>query len=419
MKFIFDKEIWDELISSLRKNPFRTFLTSLGVIWGMFILIVLIGSGKGLETGVKSEWGNFSTNSMFIWGERSSIPYEGFMRGRQVEFTNKDVSQIQQNFPELQYLEGAVWVGGQDGANNVVSRGKESATFSIIGDGPDRFKIDAVNIFAGRLINQVDMQQKRKIIVIGKRVYETLYKQGENALGTYIKVNGIYFMVIGIFESQHSGDWAMHQNGLIYMPLPTAQQTFNLGDMVHWISLAAPSDKSITEIGEKIMKNLKKVHKIHPDDTMALGTENIEKAFRQTENMFMGISFLIWIVGFFTLFAGVIGISNIMLIVVKERTKEIGIRRAIGAKPRMILIQIIYEAVLLTVSSGYLGLLAGIGTLELMGMAFESPTFKNPEIDISLALIIFGILTFVGVLAGLIPAFRALKIKPIDALRDE
>lgn len=419
MKFIFDKELWYEILSSLRKNPMRTFLTTLGVIWGMIILIVLLGSGRGLERGISSQWGDFATNSMFLWGERTSIPYEGFPRGRQIGFINKDVDMVRSNFPDLKYLSAAVWVGGQSGANNVVSRGKEAASFSIIGDTPDRFKIDVVKLEKGRAINNTDMQEKRKVIYIGQRVYETLFKQGEEAIGTYVKVNGIYFMVVGIFQSQHSGQWGFWQNGLVFMPLPTAQQAFNLGDRVHWMSLCAKEGKSVTVLGDDIMKYMKKIHKIHPDDTMAFGMDNIEKQYNQMQGMFLGIKILIWVVGIFTLLAGVIGISNIMLIVIKERTQEIGVRRAIGAKPFIILIQIIYESVMLTIVSGYIGLLAGIGIIELMASTIESDSFKNPEVDIRIALIALVILTIAGLFAGLVPASRALKIKPVEALRYE
>ncbi|MBK8808760.1 MAG: ABC transporter permease [Bacteroidales bacterium] len=334
-------------------------------------------------------------------------------------FRNKDVDYVKRNFTDLQYLSAAVWVGGQGGENNVVSKGKESASFTIIGDSPDRFKIDVVDLENGRPINNADMKYKRKAIYIGQRVYETLFKNGETAVGSYVKVNGVYFMVVGVFKSQHSGQWAFWQNGLIFMPLPTAQQTFNLGDQVHWMSLCAIPGVSVTDIGNQIMTSMKVIHKIHPDDTMAFGSNNIEKEYKQMSAMFLGISILIWVVGIFTLLAGVIGISNIMLIVIKERTKEIGIRRAIGAKPFLILIQIVYESVMLTLVSGYLGMLAGIGIVELMAKTIVSDSFKEPEVDITVALLALAILTITGLIAGLIPATKALKIKPVEALRYE
>ncbi len=418
-----DLDKWQEIIAVLRKNKLRTFLTAFGVFWGIFMLIIMLGSGNGLENGVTEGFGDFATNSAFIWTRSTTVPYKGFPRGRYWLFTNDDMIALQQQIKEIEYLAPRLQGWGSD-ANNVV-RGEKSGAFSINGDYPAYNKIDPCTIIKGRFINDLDIQQKRKVAVIGDRVYKILFEPDEEAIGEYIKIKGVYFQVVGIFkpgsEAMGNGD---EKQKTIYLPFTTLQQTYNFGDKVHYFSVTAQPGIPVSVVEEKAIAFLKKLNDIAPDDENAVGHFNVENEFNQMDGLFTGIAGLIWIVGIGTLLAGVIGVSNIMLIVVKERTKEIGIKRAIGATPMNIIKQIITESVFLTTLAGYTGLVIGVGIVELVDYFLvksgsQPEMFKNPEVDFNIAVTALIILIFAGAIAGFIPAKRALSIKPIEALRAE
>jgi len=418
-----DLDKWNEILSALRKNKLRTFLTAFGVFWGIFMLVIMLGSGNGLYNAVFNNMGDFKTNSCFMWTQSTTMSYKGFPRGRRFNFTNSDTEALRQQIPELKALSPRIhgW-SNQDGNNTI--RGKKAGAFSILGDYPDWNQIDPVMITAGRYLNDIDIQDRRKVIIIGQKVVDALYEQDENPIGSFVKVNNIYFSVVGTFKSKKSGGQAEREEQNIHMPLTTLQRTYNRGDVVGWYGMVAYDDVPVSYIENKAKQILKARHHIHPDDERAVGSHNVEEEFRQLKGLFLGIDALIWMVGIGTLIAGVIGVSNIMLVIVKERTKEIGIQRALGARPISIITQIISEAMFLTSVAGFIGLAAGVWLVELINHLMiannvNTDTFKNPEVDINIAVTALIVLIISGVFAGWLPANRAVRIKPIDAIRDE
>jgi len=420
---MFDKDRWTEVYMALKSNKLRTFLTAFGVFWGIFMLIIMLGSGKGLENGVYYGMGDFATNSVFIWAQPTSKPYKGFKQGRQYHFTNQDTRAILDNVPEIKLLAPRIQARRGEGNNNVI-RGLKTGAFNILGDVPDVNKIDPLDMQKGRFLNEIDLQKNRKIAVIGRRVKDVLFEEEEEAVGEYIKINGIFFQVVGVFKSMHSQGWGEWQDQCVFIPFTTLQKTYNYGNRVGHYSITSKGNYTASYVEDKVKALLKRRHKVHPDDARAIGSHNVEKEFIKINQLFLGISGLIWIVGIGTLMAGIIGVSNIMLFIVKKRTKEIGIQRAIGASPSMIISSVITESVVLTGLAGWIGLVVGVGLLELLSMAIEKsggeqPMFTHPEVDFNLAIMALGILVCAGILAGIIPAKRAVAIKPIDAIRDE
>ncbi len=419
---IFDTDSWQEIFNALSKNKWRTFFTAFGVFWGIFMLIIMLGSGKGLNNGVTQEMGDMATNSFFMWTQNTTMPYKGFKRGRNYNFDNDDTQAIIDNIPEVEYIAPRLQGWSSEGNNNVV-RNERTGAFRIQGDYPDFYKIDPVDMVKGRFINEFDIQDKRKVAVIGQRVYNEMYEPDEDPIGTSMRINGVYFKIIGLFKSKKSGHQADNDNQQIFIPFTTLQKTYNYGNIVGWYSITVKG-ATVSEVEPKVKALMRQRHSIHPDDERAVGSFNLENQYKKMTTLFMGINGLIWIVGIGTLLAGVIGVSNIMLIVVKERTKEIGVQRAIGATPWMVISQIITESVMLTTIAGYTGLVLGVAALEGVNMMIqqsggESGMFLNPEVDFQKAMTALIILIFSGMIAGLIPAQRAVSIKPIDALRDE
>jgi putative ABC transport system permease protein len=422
---MFDRDSWQEIFHSLKKNKLRTFLTAFGVFWGIFMLIIMLGSGNGLENGVRSDMGDFASNSFFVWTQRTTISYKGFPRGRFFNFKNDDIQALVDNIPEIEYIAPKIrgWSSGE-GSNNTIRKNKTGA-FSIMGEYPVWNKIDPMEMLEGRFINDIDIRENRKVAVIGTRVREVLFDRDEDPVGDYIQIQGVYFRVIGVFRPLNTNiSFGGEKEQSIFLPFTTLQKTYNYGDIVGWFSITSDPDIPASDVEAKAIALLAARHSIHPDDDEAFGHFNLEEEYQQMTGLFNGISMLIWIVGIGTLIAGVIGISNIMLVIVKERTKEIGIQRALGAPPFTIVRQIITESVFLTSLSGYLGLVAGVAVVEglnymLVSSGADIEMFKRPEIDLQVAITALVILIVSGALAGLIPARRAIKIKPIDALRDE
>jgi putative ABC transport system permease protein len=418
---MFDIDKWKEIGSSLAKNKLRTTLTAFGVFWGIFMLVIMIGTGRGLENGVMNGMGQFATNSVFIWGQRTSVPYQGMQRGRSIQLRNADTDALK-GIEELEKLAPRLNVHGA--SNNNVNRGQKSGAFSIFGDYPEWNEIDPVQLLSGRFINQTDIAYKRKVAVIGQRVRELLFAPDENPLGQYIQIKGIYFQVVGVFKPLNVNmNFGGDKTQTIHIPFSTTQQAFNYGDRLSFYAMTARPGIDATLLEEKALTLLRQRHKVAPDDTRAFGFFNLDKQFKQMSNLFMGINVLVWIVGTGTLLAGMIGISNIMLVVVKERTKEIGIMRAIGATPRKVTTQIISEAVLLTTVAGYIGLVLSVLVLELVNKSLPvdggQQMFMNPGVDFNMAVTALLILIVSGVFAGFIPARRAVAMKPIDALHYE
>ncbi|MBK6344655.1 MAG: ABC transporter permease [Bacteroidales bacterium] len=421
---MFDLDRWHEIMSALKKNKLRTFFTAFGVFWGIFMLVIMLGSGAGLRNGVTSDFGDFATNSVFMWTRPTSVPYKGLPRARNFNFRNDDIEALRREVPEIDILAPRTQGGDFEGANNVI-RGIKSGAFSVMGDYPEWNLIDPVIIDHGRFLNHADLKEKRKVAVIGNKVYEVLFNPGEKAIGQYIQIQGVYFQVVGVFKPRNNGvNFGGEKAQSIFIPLTTFQRVYNWGDIIGWFAFTSKPGIAASEVEEKAAALLKRRHTVAPEDTQGIGSFNMEKQYKQMTGLFAGINGLIWIVGIGTLLAGVIGISNIMLVIVKERTKEIGIQRAIGAKPWNIISQIITESVFLTTFAGYFGLVIGVAILEgvnyaLVSSGAESNMFKNPNIDFNMAMTALVILVISGAVAGLIPARKAVSIKPIDALRYE
>ena len=418
---MFDLDRWQEIYQVLRKNKMRTFLTAFGVFWGIFMLVIMVGAGNGLRNGVNDQMKDFATNSVFIWAQSTSVPYKGLPRGRSYSFNNDDVIALRSSIPEMEHFAPRLQDNGGDGDN--VIRGIKSGKFGILGDYPDWCKIDPVTLLHGRLLNEKDILDSRKVVVIGNRVQEVLFNKGEDPVGKYICIKGIWFQVVGSFKPQNENfNIGGDKQQSVFIPLTTMQKAYNYGQNVGFIAITAQKGNSAASVGDKAIKLLKKRHMIAPSDNDAIGNFNLEEMFNQVSGLFMGINLLVWIVGTGTLLAGVIGISNIMLVIVKERTKEIGIQRAIGAPPIVIMSQIIMESVVLTSIAGFFGLSLGVGLLQVINVAMsnsDTGIFKNPSVDFNMAISALGILIVSGALAGLIPALRAIKVRPIDALRYE
>jgi len=423
MKLI-DIDKWQEIFLTLKKNKLRTFFTAFGVFWGIFMLVIMLGSGKGLKDAAYAGLGKLATNSVFINPDRTSISYKGFPKGRTFSFTNEDTKVLLDRVKEIKYLAPRT-TGFGSTVNNVV-RGERVGSFQVMGDYPATNLINPMKFVQGRFINETDILELRKVAAIGYRVYEEMFDEGEDPIGQYIRINGVYFKIVGLFKSYRSGNnGGEFDEQVIYLPLTTTQRTFNLGNEVSaGYAITTQDGVSASVLQQKVEAILKERHNIHPDDNRAFNSENLEQEFNEFEMLFNGIDGLIWIVGIGTLMAGVIGVSNIMVIVVKERTKEFGIKRAVGATPLKIIVQVVQESVFLTIIAGYVGLSLGVGLLELISYAMnqagaDTDMFSNPSIDFQKALTALILLVVSGIFAGFIPARRAVAIKPIEALHDE
>jgi putative ABC transport system permease protein len=421
---MFDLDLWKEILSALKKNRMRSFMTAFGVFWGIFMLIVMSGTGKALENGVMDGIKAFASNSAFFWTEPTSKPYDGFQRGRRWNYKNTDIEYIRAHISDVEYLSPRLFgANTRDGDNTI--RGKKTGAFNIFGDYPDFFKIDPWSPIKGRLINEIDIRQNRKVCNIGERVVEVMFDEQEDPIGEYIKINGVYFQVVGVVHAETRVNiGGGRKEETIIIPFTTMQKTYNHGDVVHFFSVTSDPGVPVSKVETRLKELLKERHHIAPDDLQAIGSFNIEVEWKKYTGLFTGIQILTWIVGIGTLLAGVIGVSNIMLVIIKERTQEIGIQRAIGATPGTIIKHIVAESVFLTVMAGYIGLALGVGLLELLNMALESGAqdevfFRNPEISFTMAVAALAVLVLSGIVAGLIPAKRAVSIKPIDAIRDE
>jgi putative ABC transport system permease protein len=421
---MFDRENWNEILEALTANTFRTLLTAFGVFWGIFILVILLAASNGLENGVKKGFDGIATNTMFMWTQTTSKAYKGLPKTRRYDFKNNDVEALKQKFPDLLYVSPRNQLGDFNGVSNVI-RGTKTGAYTIYGDYPELIKQEQMDIVKGRFVNQQDILLKRKVAIIGNGVINELYMNAEEVIGTYVKINGVNFMVVGVYKSksQNNGNAESAQKN-IFIPFTTFQQAFNFGDTVGWMALTANDDASITALKPGILAFMRERHYIHPDDERAVGNFDLFQEFQKVQDLFLVLKFIAYFVGTLVLLSGIIGISNIMLIVVKERTKEIGIRRALGATPGAIRSQILLEAISLTIIAGMFGIAVATGLLAILNMVLASmPTdgmmFINPSVDLVVVFIALLILIGSGLLAGFIPAQTAINVKPVDALRTE
>jgi putative ABC transport system permease protein len=423
---MFDLDRWNEIYYALAKNKVRSLLTAFGVFWGIFMLIVMAGASNGLKNGIVEGVAKFATNSCFMWSQQTGEPYKGFKRGRQWNMDSDDLAYIRSNVQELEFISPKNFGSRMNGGPNTI-RGLKSGAYNVKGDYPEYVKIDPYTILQGRWVNDMDILEKRKVCVIGQKVYEQMFDPKENVLGEYLKISGVYYQVIGVIKPETQININGRAEESIFLPFTTMQQTYNMGNMVHFLAITAKKGVPVSIVEDKVKAIIKSRHSIAPTDEQALGSVNIEKQFQQISGLFIAIGLLTWIVGIGTLMAGVIGVSNIMLVIVKERTKEIGVQRALGASPRTIITQIMLESVALTTIAGYTGLSLGVGLLELVNKVIESQPaapgkevfFQHPEVSMTVAVASLIILVLAGLFAGSIPAKRALMIKPIEALREE
>lgn len=411
---MFDLDKWQEILATIKKNKLRTFLTGFSVAWGIFMLIILLGSGKGLENGFENEFRGSAKNSLWIWTGRTSIAHNGTNPGRLIRFTNSDYENLKNNVPQTEYISGRfnIFWGNQ------VSYKSEVHSFGIRNVHPDYEHVEALTITEGRYLNHLDIRDRRKVTVISTLVRDMLFREdASEAMGKYINVNGIPFKVVGFFEDDSRNDNNMR---LIYVPISTAQTVFSGGNRLHEISMTIEANtmEEAQQAERDIRNRLAAVHNFDQNDRRALGTWNAFENYMQMQSIFKGIRLFVWIVGIGTIMAGIVGVSNIMLIVVKERTREIGIRKALGATPLSVISLVLFESVLITTFAGYIGLVLGVGLLELLS-GIEAPFFANPSADFSLAVSATILLIMAGAIAGFVPAQKAARIKPIEALRDE
>ncbi|MDX5584665.1 MAG: ABC transporter permease [Aureibaculum sp.] len=419
---MFSRDRWKEILDVLSANWFRTVLTAFGVFWGIFILIILLAAGKGFENGVNLDFGDIATNTMFMWTRTATKAYQGMPKDRRFNYVLADVDEIRQNVPDLLYISPRNQLGGFNGSNNVV-RGIETGAFDVYGDYPEIIKQEPMDITSGRFINHSDINQKRKVAIIGSGVRSSLYDKDEEVIGTYIKIQGVNFMVIGTYKKKSSGGDGEEDQKQIYVPFTAFSQAFNMGNRVGWMAITAIDGTPITNIKDRIFNIVRKNHKIHPDDERAVGHFDLYEEYSKVQRLFTAIRVIAYFVGILVLLSGVIGVSNIMLIVVKERTKEIGIRRALGASPWSIRGQILTESVFLTIISGMAGIVFSSFLIYLINLALDSSgpvdMFANPSVNLGVVTAALTILIISGLLAGFIPAQNAIKVRPIEALRTE
>ena len=414
---MFDRELYKEIWQAIVTNKTRSILTAFGVFWGLFMLITLYGAGNGLQNGIEEEFSENAKNTSILWTGRTTIPYGGFRRNRWWNFKNSDVEALNKQYPDL-YIVPRITQWSSNGA----SYNLRTTECDVVGEYPITTKVEYLKMEKGRYINDIDIRERRKVCVIGPRVRDNLFPNGEEPIGKSIRVGGAYYTVVGTYNCKGSLSINFDPETAVRIPFTTAQQTYNYGDNVGMLIIGAPDEKSISDVEDEVMRFIRSRHRdVSPDDEEALRHVNLAKQFAQVMNLFLGVNVLIWLVGLGTLLAGIIGISNIMLVIVKERTQEIGIKRAIGATPGSIIRQIMTEAVMITVVAGYLGLVLGVLINEGLGavLASSDTIFLNPGINLGVGLICLAILIVAGAAAGLLPALRAVKIKPIDAIREE
>ncbi len=408
---MFDIDKWQEIFSTIDKNRMRTFLTGFSVAWGIFMLIILLGSGKGLQNGVTSQFSRDAVNQIMFGGGRTSMPYKGLKSGREIQFTDEDYDFLKK-MPGLDNISGRYFMW----QNRVISYKKEYGAFDLLAVHPDNVILENATVVSGRFINNIDIQKKRKVAVIGKPVKEALFKNGKEPVGEYININNVPFQVVGVFTDPSERD-----ERRAYLPITTAQMISGGGNKIH--NFAVTSNLSADE-SEKLETTLRtsfaKRHSFDAEDKNAMWMWNTLKEYKKFLNLFLGIQIFVSIIGGFTIIAGIVGVSNIMIIVVNERTKEIGIRKAIGATPYSIVGMILFESILITSLAGYIGMLLGVGVLALVSSVLpHNDFFQNPQVDFSIAMVSTLVLIFAGSLAGLMPALRASRIRPVVALRDE
>ena len=403
-------------METLTRNKSRSLLTGFGVFWGVFMLVVLLGGGQGLKELLSNNFQGFATNSALVFAQPTTKPYDGFRKGRQWNMVYQDVERLRAQVPELDVVTPMVsqW-------QRIVTAGDKKTTAGVKGLQPAYAKVEEPQIRYGRYINDMDMAQRRKVCVLGKKVYKTLFPGGGDPCGQLVRVDSVYYRVVGVDYA--AGEIKVNGGAeeSVIVPITLMQETYGLGDAVHLISVTGKPGVVMSDVASVMRAVIGRAHRVDPTDEKAITVFYTEVMFGMVESLFTGVNFLIWLVGIGTLLAGAIGVSNIMMVTVRERTTEIGIRRAIGATPRTILGQIVAESILLTAVAGMSGILFAVAILQLLEMANTTDGIVAAHFQVGFwtAAGAVVLLALLGVLAGLAPAVRAMAIKPVDAMRDE
>ncbi len=422
MNIIFKLDTWQEIYHSLRNNKLRTFLTMIGVGWGMFLFVVLLGAAKGMENGFDKVFSGFATNSIFLWAQNTSIPYDGFPKGRQMNLHLADIEMLPKKIPDIDYISPQNSRGNFGSLGESFSRNGKKATYTLNGDYPIGNKISQKKLIYGRYLNDADVTANKNVIVIGEEIYNNFFdaKKNENPIGKSVNVKGIFFNVIGVFRTKRGG--GMENDQSAFIPLSTFTKMYNDGDKVGFFAIVSKPNADLKTIEDNVKSELKKKYRVSPEDTNAFGSFNLGKEFAKLTGFLTGMQILTIVVGTLTILAGVIAISNILLITVKERTKEIGNRRALGAKPKEVRNQILLESVVITLTSGVLGFIFGIFLLMIVDILTKNQDafpFYNPTVNYGEVFGAMAVMVILGLIIGMIPAQRAVKIRPIEALRTE
>ena len=416
---MFDLDKWKEIWATLRSNRLRTFLTAFGVFWGIVMLMAMLAFGSAMQTGTQKQMKGIATNMLFTWGQMTTLPYDGLPIGRIVEFDTGDI-ELLKKLPGTEYVAPRIQLGGWMNNYSMVY-GAKSGQFTVMGDYPALAKIVSFQYFAGRFINDADIAESRKVVVIGQAVKEQLFGD-EDAMGKYVKISGVYFQVIGITRTFRTGQQGERDSNTAFVPFTTMKRAFNMGDRVGFFALTAKPGTDGPELERQVREALARKHRVDPNDKLAFGSFNMFVMFGKLATVFLALNILSWVVGVATLLAGVIGVSNIMLITVKERTKEIGVRKALGASPASIVAMVMKESIVLTIIAGLAGVCAGVGLIAAADAAFsampDSP-LGPPTVTLGTVLVAVAVLAVAGGLAGIMPAAHAASIKPIEALRAE
>jgi putative ABC transport system permease protein len=415
---MFDIDKWQEIIFTIRKNKLRTFLTAFSVAWGIFMLMILLGFGTGLQHGVEYDFREDAVNSIWVSPGQTSMPYKGMKPGRNITLKNEDLDYLSKKVSGIEYSAARFFCYGEF----TVRYKDKYSSYSVLGVTPDIRYIENQTPQKGRYINQMDMEEKRKVAIIGPKVVEGLFSKNEDPIGKWINVRGIQYRIVGVYNDQ--GDEG--EINRIFIPLTTAQLAYNAKNQLHTIMYTV-GDASVEEsrqVVESTKEILSQKYQFDPEDDRAVFVWNNVENFQRFLNMFLGIKIFLWVIGIFTIIAGIVGVSNIMLIIIRDRTREIGVRKAIGATPSSIVGLFLQESILITVVAGYVGLITGIGIIELIKWALvefniDAPYFRDPDIDLFTAVMATVLLVISGALAGYFPAKKAAKVNPIIALREE
>ncbi len=412
-----DLDSYREILNTLTRNKSRSFLTGFGVFWGVFMLVALIGGGQGMKEMLNKNFEGFATNSAIVWAQPTSKAYKGFRKGRMWEMEYKDVERLKNSIPELDVVSPVLFSNG-----GTAYFGDRKTTVGINGVQPNYLRVSEPKLLYGRYLNDMDVAQCRKVCVIQKKTYKDLFPGGGDPCGQYIRVDSVHYQIVGVDYSSAEGiNMGSEEGTLMLLPITLMQRTYNLGQQVHMIAVTGRKGVVMSTIVPRIRETVARAHNVDPTDEQGVMVFNTEVLFQLLDSLFRGVNFLIWLVGLGTLLAGAIGVSNIMMVTVRERTTEIGIRRAIGATPRNILSQIISESIVLTLVAGMSGILFAVAILQMLELANTEDGIVSAHFQVGFwtAILAALVISLMGVLAGLAPAARAMSIKPVDAMRDE